>query len=270
MAHSSSGPPHPERINYVRLSPVNVVLTRALASFATHDLGAESALVIAAPDWQADATDFAEAFTALGGRVDQAKLTAGRIPSGVLREATDGASPPDVVVFAGDTPEGATLRKAMHAAGLSSIPLVSWDGILTGSGSTEGSYLRRAAKAASGTYAGLTSIPPPRADFVDEYRAAYGEEPTDYAAAAYGCAQVILASLEAVAEDGPDADGLRESLRASAVDPAHQYETVIGTVGFDANGDSTRQMVSFFRVDPQAADGAGDWALIKQQDFGPP
>ena len=71
-------------------------------------------------------------------------------------------------------------------------------------------------------------------------------------------------------EDGPDADGLREALRARAVDQAHRYETVIGTVGFDANGDSTRQMVSFFRVDPEAADGAGDWALIKQQDFGPP
>ena len=114
------------------------------------------------------------------------------------------------------------------------------------------------------------SIPPPRADFVDAYRAAYGEEPTDYAAAAYACVQVILASLEAVAEDGPDADGLREALRARAVDPAHQYETVIGTVGFDANGDSTKQLVSFFRVDPEVADGAGDWALVKQQDFGPP
>ena len=36
---------------------------------------------------------------------------------------------------------------------------------------------------------------------------------------------------------------------------------MIGTVGFDANGDSTQQMVSFFRVDPQAADGKGDWTL---------
>jgi hypothetical protein len=36
------------------------------------------------------------------------------------------------------------------------------------------------------------------------------------------------------------------------VDPAHRYETAIGTVGFDANGDSTTQMVSFFRVDPEA------------------
>ena len=57
--------------------------------------------------------------------------------------------------------------------------------------------------AAVGTYGGLASIPPPRADFVDAYRAAFGEEPTDYAAATYACAQVILASLEAVATDGP-------------------------------------------------------------------
>jgi hypothetical protein len=28
--------------------------------------------------------------------------------------------------------------------------------------------------------------------------------------------------------------------------------------------------VSILRVDPQAAGGAGDWALLKQQDFGPP
>lgn len=58
---------------------------------------------------------------------------------------------------------------------------------------------------------------------------------------------MILASLEAIAEDGPDAKELREALRARAVDPDHRYETVLGTLGFDANGDSTQQMVSFFR-----------------------
>ena len=82
--------------------------------------------------------------------------------------------------------------------------------------------------------------------------------------------EVILASLEAIAEDGPDAGELREALRAYAVDPAHRYETVLGTVGFDVNGDSTQQFVSMFRVDPEAADGAGDWVLLKQQDYGAP
>ncbi len=39
-------------------------------------------------------------------------------------------------------------------------------------------------------------------------------------------------------------------------------------MGFDGNGDSTQQMISFYRVDLEGADGAGDWALVKQQDFG--
>ena len=68
---------------------------------------------------------------------------------------------------------------------------------------------------------------------------------------------MIIASLEAVADDGPDAEGLREAVRARAVDTSKRYETAIGTVGFDENGDSIKQMVSFFRVDPEAADGAG-------------
>jgi class 3 adenylate cyclase len=37
-----------------------------------------------------------------------------------------------------------------------------------------------------------------------------------------------------------------------------------------ANGDSTQQMVSMYRVDLHAADGVPDWVLVKQQDFGPP
>ncbi len=63
--------------------------------------------------------------------------------------------------------------------------------------------------------------------------------------------------------------GCREALRAYAVDPDHRFETIIGTLGFDANGDSTQQVVSLYRVDPEAADGAGDWVLVKEQDFGP-
>jgi len=261
---------HPERINFVRLSPYDAVLSRALASFATHELDAESALVITAPGWEGDAEAFAEAFTALGGQVVRSKF-GGRKDATAALEPLRRDTPPDVVVFVGDTYEGAAkVRRAMRASGLGETPLVSGDGILDGSGSKDGSYLEQAGKAAAGSYAGLPAISPPRVDFVDDYRAAFGEEPSDYAAAAYACAQVIVASLEAVAEDGSDAKGIREAVRAHAVDPENRYETAIGTVGFDANGDSTQQVVSLYRVDPEGADGAGDWALIKQQDFGPP
>jgi class 3 adenylate cyclase/ABC-type branched-subunit amino acid transport system substrate-binding protein len=258
---------HPERINYVRLSPYDEVLSRALASFATHDLDAESALVITEPGWEEDADDYADAFTELGGQVVRSKLRAGTGVTAAL-EPLRGDKPPDVVFYAGDT-RAAVVRRAMRASGRGDTPVVSGDSLLTGSGSVRGSYLQRAGRAADGTYVGLEAIPPPRADFVDAYRAAFGEEPTDYAAAAYACAQVIVASLEASAEDGPDADDLREAVRTHAVDTTQRYETAIGTVGFDENGDSIKQMVSFYRVDPEAADGAGDWTLIKQQDFGP-
>ena len=65
---------HPKRINYVRLSPYDGVQSRALASFAAHELDAESALVVTEPDWEG-ANDFAEAFTRLGGQVIRSKLT---------------------------------------------------------------------------------------------------------------------------------------------------------------------------------------------------
>ncbi len=260
---------HPKRINYVRLSPTSDVLSPALAAFAAYDLDAESALLIVQDDPDA-AAGFDEAFTALGGQVVRSRLAPDGDVSAAL-EPLRRAGAPDVVVYAGLTDAGAAkVRRAMRAAGLGATPLLMWDNITPFSGATKGSFLQRAGEAADGSYFGHTAIAPPRADFVSAYRAAFREEPSEYADAAYGCMQVILASLEGAAADDPSADELREAVRAHAVNPNHRYKTVLGTVGFDANGDSTQQMVSFYRVDPEAADGAGDWGLIKQQDFGPP
>ena len=273
---------HPDRISYVRLSPATDVQARALAAFVKHDLEAASALVIVDSDWQVEATEFVNAFTALGGQVAEARLGDPERErfrdddewrrsrtSGVL-ERSDAASA-DAVVFAGATSDGAVeVRRDMREAGLESTPFVSWDRIWDGSGADDESYLDLAGKAADGTYVALATFAPPKADFVSAYRAAFGEEPSEYASAAYACMQVILASLEAAAGDGPSADELREAVRVHAVDPRNRYETVLGTLGFDANGDSTQQMVSFYRVDPQALDGEGDWAFVKQQDFGSP
>ena len=156
----------------------------------------------------------------------------------------------------------------MVAADQGDVPLLGWDGMLDGSGTISGSYLATAGDAAVGTYLSHASFVPPRAAFTDKFRAAFGEVPDEYAGAAYACAQVILDGLQAVSANAPDANGLREALRAAVVDPTRRYETVLGTVGFDENGDSTQQFVSIFRVDPAALDGAGDWAVLKQQDFG--
>ena len=157
----------------------------------------------------------------------------------------------------------------MAASGKASIPFVSWDGIQDGSGAETGSFLQLAGAAAAGSYFSHASFAPPRADFVERYRARFGDEPNEYAASAYACSQVIFETLRRVAAIGPSPDGLREAVRAYAVDPTHRYETVIGTIGFDANGDSLQQFVTFYRVDPSAASGEGDWVIAKQQDYGP-
>ena len=262
---------YPERINYIRLAPSDDIQAPALADFATHDLEAESALVVDDTDIGVPMADgFVEAFTELGGQVIRSSFAAGADPMTALEPLASDATPPDVVFFSGLTNTGAPeLRRAMVEAGHAATPYLGWDPLINGSGAVDGSYLQVAGPAAAGTFATHASIAPPRADFVEAFRAAFGEEPNEYAAAAYACMEVVLDSLRGISASGPDAVGLREALRAYAVDPAHRYQTTLGTLGFDANGDSTQQFVSFYRVDPAAADDAGDWVVLKQQDYGP-
>jgi len=262
---------YPDRINYVRLAPSDDIQAPALASFVFHDLDATLALVIDDTDIGRDIADgFEQEFVDLGGRVVRRALNPGADPTTVLPSGSDGGEPPGVVFFGGFTDTGgAELRLAMEEAGIGSVPFLSWDGLFDGSGTEEGSFIQRAGPAAVGSYIAHASLGPHKASFADSYRDAYGEEPDEYTAASYACVEIIVASLRAIAETRPSADGLREALRAYAVDPSHRYETVLGNVGFDANGDSIQQFVTFYRVDPSAADGAGDWVTHNQQDFGP-
>jgi class 3 adenylate cyclase/ABC-type branched-subunit amino acid transport system substrate-binding protein len=260
---------HPKRINFVRLAPSDDNQVRGLAGFATHDLGAESALVVVAHEFVEETSEeqVADAFGDLGARIDRVTLPRSADPKVVLDALRSADDRPDVVVFVGTTDSGAAkLRRAMVDAGHEQTPFLALDFIQDPPEFEEG-YLRQAGTAAAGTYVSHSSLPPPRASFVDTYRATYGEEPDEYAAAAYACVEVIVESLRAVAESGPSADEFREALRAHVVDPSHRYETVFGTLGFDANGDSTQQHVSWFRADPAAGE-SGDWVVEKQQDFG--
>ena len=258
----------PDRINFVRLSPSDDNQLSGLAAYATHDLGAESALVILfEPDSVEWADAFEASFDALGGRVVRSVHEPGGDPGTTLAPLLNGEGV-DVVVYVGfDPAPAAELRLAMAASGLAATPFLSADALLAPGADPE-SYLAQAGEAAVGSYASHSSIGPYRASFVDAYRARFGEEPDEYAAAAHACAEVIIQSVRAIAASGASAEDLREAVRAHAVDPTHRFETVLGTVGFDANGDSIQQFVTVYRVDPQAAEGAGDWVVVKQQDYG--
>jgi DNA-binding SARP family transcriptional activator/ABC-type branched-subunit amino acid transport system substrate-binding protein len=261
----------PDAINFVRLAPSDDVQAFAMASFAYRDLAARRALVVDDTGVGRDIADaFEDQFTAIGGSSVRRALNPDEDPRTVLAPLADEMGPPELVFFGGEPETGAALRRAMADAGRASTPLLSWDFLLIGSGADPGSFLQRVGvDAAVGTYVAHASLPDHKASFADAYRDRFGVEADEYAAAGYACVEIIGAAIRDVADDGAAAGAMRGLVRAYAVDPTRRYETILGTVGFDGNGDALQQFVTFYRVDPSAAGGAGDWVIFKKQDFGP-
>jgi ABC-type branched-subunit amino acid transport system substrate-binding protein/DNA-binding SARP family transcriptional activator len=264
-------PTHPEAINFVRLPAADDIQAFALAAFAYRELRADAVLVIddtGVGRLIADA--FEQEFQKLGGSPTRRALNPGADPRTVLELLDGDTHPPTVVFFGGYGDRGADLRSAMVDAGHGSVPLLSWDFLLDGSGAKSGSYIQRVGTtAAVGSYVAHASLPNQKFSFADAYRQRFGAQPDEYAAAGYACVEIIRASLRAIAAAPASATDLRERLRAAIVDPTRRYQTVLGTVGFDANGDNLQQFVTFYRVEASAAGGAGDWVIFGKQDFGP-
>lgn len=262
---------NPDRNNYIRLATSDDIQGPAAASFAYRDQAARTALVIDDTDMGYEvAESFKASFESLGGTVVRRALNPGADPATVLEPLT---SPPPsgtigAVYFGGFTDTGgAAVRQAMVAAGFANIPFISWDGLMDGSGTDAGTFINTSGGSAAGAYTTTVSIAPVSGAFDGRYRDKFGVAPDEYSGAAYACTQVILAALAGVAPSAPSAESLREAVRAHAVDTTRRYDTVLGIVGFDANGDSIRQYVTFYRVEMGANGGAGDWVFLKQQDF---
>jgi branched-chain amino acid transport system substrate-binding protein len=262
----------PAHINYVRLPALADVEALGAASFAVNELGAQHALVIDDTDaiGRGVADAFEGAFRDLGGRVTRRALNPGADPASVL-DALDAPDAPTLVYFGGfPFSGGPELRRAMVDAGHESVGFMSWEGILDYT--SPATFVDQAGEAAVGTYASQPSVGTVRADFEERFRAAYGMVPEgpllEYVASAYACTEVILETLRQVAEDRPTVESLREAVRSYAVDPSHRFETVVGEVAFDANGDNSHQFVTIYRVVAHVRGDPGNWVIVKKLDFG--
>jgi ABC-type branched-subunit amino acid transport system substrate-binding protein/DNA-binding SARP family transcriptional activator len=263
---------HPDARNYVRLAPADDIQAVALASFAYRDLAARSALVI--DETGAGGREVADAFEVefgqLGGTTLRRSLNPGADPLGVLEPLDDELNPARLVFFVGSLDTGAAVRVAMADADHLATPLLSWDALLIGSGFQLGEpYIEQTGTAAVGSYVAHASLPDQKFSFADAYRQEFGNEPDEYSAAGYACVEIIVAAMRGIAAEGPAVDEVRDLIRAYVVDPAHQYETALGTVRFDANGDAVRQFVTFYRAVTSATTGGAAWVVFKKQDFGP-
>lgn len=156
------------------------------------------------------------------------------------------ATQPDLIFYGGITQNNAgQLFKDLRAAD-SPAQFMGADGILemafidaTGAEVAEGAYA-----IISGATEG--DLPPRGQDFLDNYRTRYNTDPEAYAIYGYAAAQIVLDAFERVCASGqPLTD--RAAVR-DAVMSTTNFNTALGPVSFDENGDTTLVWMEIHQV----------------------
>jgi branched-chain amino acid transport system substrate-binding protein len=265
--------PNPDRINYIRVATTDDIQGPAAAQYIVDVLGKKSVYII--DDTETFGKGVADAFEAefvkRGGTVvahDGApKTTTDYVP--LLTAAA--AKNPEAIYFGGVTATGgARILKAAVQAGLGGVPFVGPDGISDGSAETADSFLNLAGADAKNSYSTLAGIGdfPGKAEFNEAYEKEYGIAPTGYAGTGYACMQVVLDAIARASETNPgDKAAAREAVRVAGTDATVAYDTILGEVKFDANGDTSQRIISIYAFDPAGANGKGDWAFDTQIDY---
>jgi len=268
-------PTHPDAISYVRVATTDNLQGAAGADIAYNTAHAKSAYVADDSETYGKgiADVFAQNFTALGGTVAKR--------DGIPGTQTDFTSyitalkglNVDYVYYGGVTTSGlGVFLQQMASANLANIPFGGGDGIVDGPVSTASSFLQIAGAQGDantyGTTAGPTDVAsdasPNSADFTTAYKAMFTDAPGSYSAPAYACTQVFLQALQAVGSTaGSDMAKLREAIRSYVATTSNSYVTALGKINFDANGDTSQKIVSYWGFDS----GTQGWKFLSQRDF---
>jgi branched-chain amino acid transport system substrate-binding protein len=259
---------NPDKIAYVRLASTDDIQAAAGVDIAYNIVGAKSAYVL--NDTQtygkgiADyfATDFAQ----IGGTVVGTEGPPSTTTDFSTQVTKIKGLAPSYVFYGGVTTSGLGLfRKQMASQGLGTLPFGGGDGINDGSAATASSFLNIAGPDGdANTYSTVAAIHdiPNAAQFATDYKAAFNTDPGSYSAPGYACTQVILQALKA-ASGTTDLAALREKVRSYIATTGTSYDTVLGSLSFDANGDTSQHTISYYKYDATAK----DWLFFKQRDF---
>ncbi|HEX7497413.1 MAG TPA: branched-chain amino acid ABC transporter substrate-binding protein [Candidatus Limnocylindrales bacterium] len=254
---------NPDKISYVRVATTDDIQGQAGADIAFTVAKAKSAYVVDDTETYGKglADVFVAEFTKLGGTIvgrDGVGASGQSDYTALLTAAK--AKNPGFVYFGGVTATGGgLLRKQMIQNGMGAIPFGGGDGISDGSAATASSFLNVAgADGDVSTYMTVAAIHdiPNAAKFAADYKAKYGTEPGAYSASGYACAQIFLQALAAKGSD-------REAVRSYVTTASTKFTTVLGDVSFDANGDTSQHVISYYKYDATAK----DWVYFEQKDF---
>ncbi len=239
---------HPDVNSYFRVCTRDAKQGAALAQVASDRLKLKKIFVI--DDNETYGKGLADVFDAsfrqLGGTVlGHEHITANQVDFKALLTKIK-AQNPDAVFFGGNTSTGGGLiRRQMADVGLGKTPFLGGDGI------SDDEFEKQAGDSANGSYMTVASPDatklPSAKSFVDAYKARFKSDVGPYSANAYTAAKIEIAAFEkAIADNGGKMPTRGDVLKYIAA--TKEFESPIGKVGFDANGDTTSPVLSLLNV----------------------
>ncbi len=153
---------------------------------------------------------------------------------------------PDLIFYGGTTVTGgALLRKQMADTGLGSVAFLGGDGI------SDEEFIKSSGGGAEGVYytvaAPETSKLPSAATFVAHYEKRWHAPVGPYSANAYAATMIEIAAIEKAAAAAGGKIPTRSAVLA-LVAKTKNFASPIGTIGFDANGDTTVPILSVYEI----------------------
>ena len=245
---AKKGLTHPDVIAFFRVCTTDDKQGAAGATFAK-ELGKKKAFVVDDNETYGKglADVFEEQFKAGGGTVlghEHLNKGQGDFKALLTKIKSQG---PDLVFYGGTSVTGgALLRKQMGDVGMSGVTFFGGDGI------SDDNFLTTAGSSANGSYYTLAapelSKLPSAANFIKAYAANFKDPIGPYSANSYTAAKIEIAAIEAAIK----ANGNKVPDRAAVlknVAATHGFASPIGTVGFDANGDTTAPILSLYKIE---------------------
>jgi branched-chain amino acid transport system substrate-binding protein len=240
---------HPDTNTYFRVCTRDSKQGSALAEVASKRLSLKKVFVI--DDNETYGKGLADVFDAsfrqLGGTVlGHEHITANQVDFKALLTKIKSQNP-DAVFFGGNTSTGGGLiRRQMADVGMAKTPFLGGDGI------SDDEFEKQAGDSANGAYM-TTAAPdatklPSAKTFVDAYKARFKSDVGPYSANAYAAAKIEIAAIEkAISDNGGKMPTRADVLKNIAA--TSNFDSPIGKIGFDRNGDTTAPILSLYKVD---------------------
>jgi branched-chain amino acid transport system substrate-binding protein len=244
------------KVTYFRVVTTDDIQGPAAADFAIDKLGLKKVYILDDTETYGKgiADNFEKRFREKGGEV----LGHDGVPKGTTDYSAImtkiASTNPDLLFYGGTSSNNIPLaRTQMKSAGLN-IPLMGGDGI------QDSEYTKVAGPDAEGSYSTVAAVNvesiPEAKQFIEDYKAAFpGQEIGAYSGPGYETAMIAIDAIKRA--DKKDRAAVCEALRNTK-----GFKGVLGETTFDANGDTSNKVISFYKVE------GGKWTFVEQITFG--